>query len=135
MKWVFAAVLPAALAAAGADRPAMPAITQPILFNTPEADKVLAALQVFPPDNPWNEDVSKLPVHPMSKQWLATMHAGSTLLHPDFGGPPYGLPYQVVSNATPTHRAKFYWASESDRVPYPFGRLPTGTPPRRASGP
>jgi len=76
---------------------------------------------VFPADDIWNTDVSKLPVHPMSKQWLATMHAGSTLLHPDFGGPPYGLPYQVVSKATPTHRVKFYWASESDRVPYPFG--------------
>ncbi len=43
------------------DRPPMPAVTQPVMFNTPEADKILAALQVFPPDNPWNEDISKLP--------------------------------------------------------------------------
>ena len=76
---------------------------------------------VFPPDSIWNTDVSKLPVHPLSKEWMASAHSSTTLLHPDFGGPPYGLPYQVVSNATPTHSVKFLWASESDRVPYPFG--------------
>src|SRR5947207_7424659 len=64
MNWFSTALLAAALA--GPDRPTMPAITQPVLFNTAEADKILAALQVFPPDNPWNEDVSKLPVHPGS---------------------------------------------------------------------
>ena len=30
-----------------ADRPKMPEVTRPVLFNTPEADKILAALQVF----------------------------------------------------------------------------------------
>ena len=44
----------------------MPDVTKPVQFNTPEADKVLAALQVFPPDNPWNEDIAKRPVHPGS---------------------------------------------------------------------
>ena len=42
-----------------ASRPPMPEITRPVMFNTPEADRILAALQVFPPDNPWNEDISK----------------------------------------------------------------------------
>jgi hypothetical protein len=32
---------------------------KPISFDSAEADRILAALQVFPPDNPWNEDVSQ----------------------------------------------------------------------------
>jgi hypothetical protein len=34
-----------------------------VLFGTPEADRILETLQVFPPDNPWNQDISALPVH------------------------------------------------------------------------
>jgi len=60
------------LSSAG-DRPAMPAVTQPVMFNTPEADRILAALQVFPPDNPWNEDISKLPVLKNSEAMIATI--------------------------------------------------------------
>ena len=54
-------------------RPKMPEFKAPVLFNTPEADKILAAMQVFPPDNPWNEDISKLPVLPSSKEIIATI--------------------------------------------------------------
>ena len=36
-------------------------------FNTPEADAIVSAMQVFPADNPWNADVSNWPVHPNSK--------------------------------------------------------------------
>ena len=61
----------AGLAAFGADRPQMPKVTRPVMFNTPEADEILAALQVFPPDNPWNEDISELPLHPNSEQMIA----------------------------------------------------------------
>jgi hypothetical protein len=57
----------------GRPLPAMPKITAPVLFNTPEADKILAALQVFPADNAFNEDVSKLPVHPNSNKILASI--------------------------------------------------------------
>ena len=45
-----------------ASRPPMPKITAPVMFGTPEADRILEAMQVFPPDNPWNQDVSKMPV-------------------------------------------------------------------------
>jgi hypothetical protein len=44
----------------------MPLITKPVPFGTPEADRILAALQVFPSDNPWNEDISERPLHPRS---------------------------------------------------------------------
>src|SRR4051812_24610842 len=45
----------------------LPPITLPVMFNTPEADQIVEALQVFPPDNPWNEDISQWPVHSNSK--------------------------------------------------------------------
>jgi hypothetical protein len=81
--------------------------------------------KVFPAENIWNTDISKLPVNSHSKTWLRSMKAGSTLLHPDFGRPPYGLPFAVVGNGHPTHRIRFQYASESDRVRYPFdGRTP-----------
>ena len=63
----------AALALASASRPAMPKIAKPLLFDTPEADAVLAALQVFPPDNWWNRDVSGLPVHVDSERMIASI--------------------------------------------------------------
>ncbi len=72
---------------------------------------------MFPIDNTWNTDISTLPVHALSKKWLATMYAGTTDLNPDFGPPSYGMPYAVVSDDTPTHTVKFQYASESDRVP------------------
>lgn len=54
-----------------ADRPAMPPVTAPVMFNTPEADRILAALQVFPPDSPWNEDISTRPVLKNSVEMIA----------------------------------------------------------------
>ena len=57
---------------------------------------------VFPANNYWNRDISRLPVSPHSRQWLSHMST-SRKLHPDFGpsygdGPNYGIPITVVSN-------------------------------------
>ena len=79
---------------------------------------------VFPRNNVWHADISDLPVNKHSKQWLATMHAGSTFLHPDFGpsgGFPYGIPYTTVGGSHRRVHVKFQYASESDPGPYPFG--------------
>src|SRR3954453_18375614 len=54
-------------------RPKLPEITKPVMFDTPEADRILSALQVFPPNNPWNEDISKRPVLANSQQMIATI--------------------------------------------------------------
>jgi hypothetical protein len=67
-----------ALAAAAA-RPPMPKITKPVMFDTPEADAILAALQVFPPDNPWNQDISSLPVHADSAAIIAAVGSDESL--------------------------------------------------------
>jgi hypothetical protein len=81
VNWGAHLVLSVALAVSGADRPEMPAIRKPVLFNTPEADKILAALQVFPPDNPWNEDISQLPLHPNSAKLIAGIGADKKLAY------------------------------------------------------
>ena len=65
----------------GRSLPGLPPIKEPVMFNTPEADKILAAMQVFPADNPWNEDISKRPVHPNSKNIVASAGAERSLLY------------------------------------------------------
>jgi hypothetical protein len=83
----------------------------------------LGALQVFPPDNPWNQDISQLPVHPNSANYLASMGL-DTGLHPDFGtvwnGAPIGIPYTVVRGDQPKVPVTFDYANESDPGPYPI---------------
>jgi hypothetical protein len=59
----------------GRSLPKMPAVTRPVMFDTPEADRILAALQVFPADNPWNTDISRWPTHPNSKKIIASIGA------------------------------------------------------------
>jgi hypothetical protein len=68
-----------ALAAAAPDRPPLPKITKPVMFDTPEADAILSALQVFPPDNPWNQDITGRPVHPDSARIIASIGADKSL--------------------------------------------------------
>lgn len=50
-----------------------------VMFDTPEADRILAGLQVFPPDNPWNEDISARPVAPDSAAIIASIGAEKSL--------------------------------------------------------
>jgi hypothetical protein len=62
-------------------RPPMPKITKSVMFNAPEADRILPALQVFPRDNPWNEDISKRRLHPNSKNLIASVGAQKNLAY------------------------------------------------------
>jgi hypothetical protein len=96
------------------DRPAMPEIKQPVMFNTPEADKILTSFQVFPPDNPWNEDITKRPLHPRSQKIIASIGAEKPLaFNSDMGFilvPPdqKRVPVPITT-----------YAEESDAGPYP----------------
>jgi hypothetical protein len=79
--------------------------------------------RVFPPDNPWNQDISREPVDPDSDQLIASI--GTDLsLHPDFGstyeGEPWGIPYVVVPGNQPRVPVRFEYANESDPGPYPI---------------
>jgi hypothetical protein len=53
----------------------MPAVTSPVMFDTPEADAICSALEVFPPDNPWNQAIEDWPLHPNSKAIVASVGA------------------------------------------------------------
>jgi hypothetical protein len=80
----------------------------------------------FPANSWWHADVSKLPVHSRSVQWISHMSPGRRL-HPDFGPSygaqpaPYGIPITVVSSSHAKVPVQFEYASESDRVRYPLG--------------
>jgi len=81
----------------------------------------IAGCPVFPPDNPWNRDISKDPVDPNSANYIAHMNGNTKSLHPDFGSDPtYGIPYVVVAGTQPKAPMSFDYDMESDPGPYPF---------------
>ena len=98
----------------------MPKIDKPISFDTPEADAVLAALEIYPEDNPWNLVVADWPLHPKSKNIVASIGANKPLRYnPDMSFvlvPPDQKKIDVKLVAYP---------DESDRGPYP---LPDSVP-------
>jgi hypothetical protein len=98
----------------------MPAIDKPVMFDTPEADAIVSALEVFPPDNPWNADVSAWPLHPKSKQMIATIGANKPMRYnPDMA---YIL---VPPNQKMIDVKLVSFPAESDKGPYP---LPDNVP-------
>jgi len=108
-------VMMAALAAAAPPaRPLMPKITHPVLFDTPEADAILAALQVFPPDNPWNQDISGMPVHRDSARMIASIGADKSL------GYNLDMGFVIVPPDQKRVPVKILlYATESDPGPFP----------------
>jgi hypothetical protein len=93
----------------------MPAITKPIPFNTPEADGILAALEVFPPDNPWNLVVEDWPLHPNSAKIVAAIGANKPLRYnPDMG---FVL---VPPNQKRIDLKLVSYPDESDKGPFPI---------------
>ncbi len=79
--------------------------------------------QLFPADNPWNQDISTMPVDPNSANLIASIGL-NTGLHPDFGtvynGAPNGIPYIVVSGTQPRVPINYTaYGDESDPGPYP----------------
>jgi hypothetical protein len=109
--------LPAALPGPAAGAPAAAGRTGPPVAGT--------TCHAFPANGFWHADVSRLPRHPHSSQWLSHMSTGRRL-HPDFGpsygaGPDYGIPVTVVAGTHPRVPVSFDYAAESDRVRYPLG--------------
>jgi hypothetical protein len=80
------------------------------------------ACEVFPADNAWHLNISRMPVHRKNDVWKKAMHAGKTDLHPDFGPPSYGIPFDVVGAGHAKVSVDFTYAAESDHGRYPFGR-------------
>lgn len=92
----------------------MPEITEPVMFHTREADAILSALEVFPPDHAFNQTIEDSPLHPNSAAIVASVGAdkpfryntdmGFIIVPPD--QEPVGV--EVVG-----------YAGESDPGPYP----------------
>jgi hypothetical protein len=102
-------------AAAFAAAAILHAATPPVL-NEP-----LTGRQVFPSSNWWNLDISGAPVDPQSGaiiNWISGRNTNPSAvrrLHPDFGPPPYGMPYVVVSGDQPRVPLTFVdYGDESD---------------------
>jgi hypothetical protein len=53
----------------------MPKIDKPVEFDTPEADAILSALEIYPPNNAWNLVVEDWPLHPNSQKIVASAGA------------------------------------------------------------
>jgi hypothetical protein len=95
-------------------RPPMPTITVPVQFGTPEADRILEAMRVFPADNAWNQDVSAMPVDTNSARIIASI------------GPEKNLGYNldmgfvlVPPNQKRVPVKLLEYPDESDPGPYP----------------
>jgi hypothetical protein len=76
---------------------------------------------LFPADNVWHADVSKLPLDPKGPLYMLAAGSTALKLHPDFGTYPYGMPVNVVNSTHATGTLNFQYASESDPGPYPVG--------------
>jgi hypothetical protein len=113
--------LAGALLALGAVAAGVAAATTPDLFG-----RGTGGCPVFPASNAWHENVSKLPVSPLSSAYIASIGADIDL-HPDFGSDlSYGIPYAVVPARQRKVAIHFTaYGDQSDRGPYP---IPRGAP-------
>jgi hypothetical protein len=70
---------------------------------------------LFPSSNWWNQDISRAPVDPRSSAYIDFI-GRDRRLHPDFGPPPYGIPYVGVGGSEPRVPVTFVdYGSESDK--------------------
>jgi hypothetical protein len=105
---------------------ALPVVTNAILFNTTNADAVLAAMQIFPVTNPWNEDISQRPVLANSDAMIAQITADLSSTRRTLRAFKE-MNFVLVPDAQPTVPINFFdYPDESDLDggPYPNGLYP-----------
>src|SRR3954469_9260350 len=103
-----------------------PVVSAPTLFNTPAADAVVSAMQIMPRDNPWNEDISRRPLHANSDAIIAQitsdLAANRRTLRPF-----YEMNYVLVPDNQPRLTIPFFnYPDESD---LDGGTFPNGSYP------
>jgi hypothetical protein len=95
---------------AAAPAPAQPAGTTAVILNDDFSGR-----RLFPDNNWWNQDITNAPIDPQSAAFIDFIGRSRTL-HPDFGPPPYGIPYVGVGGSEPRAPVTFVdYPSESDR--------------------
>lgn len=95
----------------------LPAYTPPgtsIHWHTPEADAILAGLQIMPPNNPWNEDISQRPVASNSSTMIGLIGSGTAIaLNRDMN-------FAIVPSTQAKKNVTLVdYPDESDPGPYP----------------
>jgi len=92
----------------------------PVLFDTPDADRILSAMQIFPADNPWNEDISDRAVHPNSDAIIRSIGANVPL------GYNLDMNFVLVPSDQPRVPVRVtMYPDESDPGPFP---IPSNAP-------
>ncbi len=91
-----------------------PVVTTPTLFNTAAADAIVSAMQIMPRDNPWNEDISRRPVHANSDAIIAQITSDLSSSRRTLR-PFYEMNYVLVPDNQPRVTIPFFnYADESD---------------------
>jgi len=113
----------------------MPVVTNAILFNTNLADAVVSALQIFPPDNPWNEDVSARPLLANSTAMISQI-SSELATNRQTLRPFQEMNFVLVPDSQPLMPIDFVdYPDESDPSPYPIpSNLPIETWPAGVPG-
>lgn len=93
--------------------------------GTAGVSPTLGGCRIFPPDNPWNQDISGLPHHPMEAALRANMNPTRSL-HPDWGDwstNHYGIPWTSGTGAPPLPMTwtESWGNTESDPLACPSG--------------
>ena len=107
-----------------------PVVTNAVLFDTPQADAIVSAMQIFPTSSAWNEDISRLPV-------LANSDAMISQISADLASTRRTLRvfqemnFVLVPDTQPPVPINFVdYPDESDPSPYPIpGNMPIETWP------
>lgn len=98
----------------------LPSIAKAILYDTPEADAIMAGVEIYPPNNPWNTLVEDWPVHPSSAKIVASVGAKKPLRCND------DMAFVIVPPDQKRIDVKLSaYSGESDPGPYP---VPENTP-------
>jgi len=98
----------------------MPTITTPVPFDTPQADLILSALEIFPSDNPWNLLVDDWPVSVNSDKIISSIGANKPFRYNSDMGFAIIPPTQARLDLQ-----KVTYVDESDKGPFP---IPDGVP-------
>ncbi len=128
-RWPVAAIVVISLGVAAVGTAAAPianigsaSANMPAKRLTPPGPR-LGGCAVFPPDNPWNQEIATAALHPLSQQIIAQIQSGpSKALHPDFGeNQSYGIPFVVVPASQPLVTVTYNaYGDESDPGPFPI---------------
>lgn len=92
----------------------MPKIDKVIEFNTPEADAICAALEVYPANNPWNLVIENWPVHPLSANIVGKIGPKKVFRYND------DMSFVIVPPGQKKMDVKIVsYPGESDKGPFP----------------